>query len=334
MKKYLNLKDGTSMLGVLIASAIGLVVIGGVTKSLLHNVDQSQKVMQNVALTSIKQNIISILRSQKAWKATVDFADPETSGCFPGGENAGTSCPMNLFYNPNNPDLEVDYINNRKKWVCDVSGEDYGIGLIDFSGSIIFPEDSWSACCNNLSSTSGIANCDLGNLKYVVVTVYPPAGFASGYALPPDFEVSLMDKFYSKKVMKRFKVVSEQAAGVGTSDAIPSGAVMAFNLAICPDGWSEFTQVRGRVVIGAGQGPGLTLRNLGNSGGEESHKLTILEMPKHAHSISAIRGSGGNSKVLSSWGGTTVYEATNPAGGDQPHNNMQPFYTLRYCQKD
>lgn len=50
----------------------------------------------------------------------------------------------------------------------------------------------------------------------------------------------------------------------------PSGAVMAFNLASCPTGWSEYTAGQGRAIIGAGAGAGLTARTLGVTGGGES----------------------------------------------------------------
>jgi hypothetical protein len=35
---------------------------------------------------------------------------------------------------------------------------------------------------------------------------------------------------------------------------IPSGAVMFFDLASCPDGWTELTDARGRYIIGLQQG--------------------------------------------------------------------------------
>ncbi|MGJ3244926.1 MAG: tail fiber protein [Elainellaceae cyanobacterium] len=44
--------------------------------------------------------------------------------------------------------------------------------------------------------------------------------------------------------------------------------------------------LRGRVPVGVGQGAGLTDRQLGQSGGEEAHKLTVAEMPQHGHGVS------------------------------------------------
>jgi microcystin-dependent protein len=44
--------------------------------------------------------------------------------------------------------------------------------------------------------------------------------------------------------------------------------------------------LRGRTLIGAGTGSGLTARTLGASGGAEQYTLTISQMPSHGHSVS------------------------------------------------
>ncbi len=41
--------------------------------------------------------------------------------------------------------------------------------------------------------------------------------------------------------------------------------------------------IRGRTIIGEGQGTDLTNRNLGTTGGAETHTLTSSEMPSHTH---------------------------------------------------
>lgn len=94
------------------------------------------------------------------------------------------------------------------------------------------------------------------------------------------------------------------------------------------DGSTTFSlpDLRGRVPVGAGAGSGLTNRVLGATGGEENHTLTTDEMPAHTHPIGFIplEGTGGST-------GTRAYPGsanTGSTGGDDPHNNMQPFIVL------
>jgi microcystin-dependent protein len=69
--------------------------------------------------------------------------------------------------------------------------------------------------------------------------------------------------------------------------------------------------LRGRTAIGAGQGPGLSNRNLGDQLGQETTTLTVSQLPPHVHTL-----PGGG--------------VTGVTGGGQPVNNMQPSLTLHY----
>lgn len=67
------------------------------------------------------------------------------------------------------------------------------------------------------------------------------------------------------------------------------------------------------------------MRTIGESGGEYEHKLTISEMPKHKHGISGGGGSDGSTNYPDSSAETnTVTTYTDEAGGNEPHNNIQP----------
>lgn len=87
---------------------------------------------------------------------------------------------------------------------------------------------------------------------------------------------------------------------------------------------------RGRVAVGVDGSAGrLTASDaLGNNGGEEKHSLTASEMPSHAHTLVY------NSTVVINAGSQfTVPMAAAPgftgsAGGDVPHNNMQPYLVV------
>lgn len=114
------------------------------------------------------------------------------------------------------------------------------------------------------------------------------------------------------------------------------------------NGKSNFAlpDLQGRAPMHPGQGPGLSLYDLGQSGGSETVSLLESEIPNHSHQLRAVNDVGdvadpaGNSMARSS--GAAVYGAAGstvsmsdqslvPAGGDQPHNNLQPNLVLKFC---
>lgn len=114
------------------------------------------------------------------------------------------------------------------------------------------------------------------------------------------------------------------------------------------DGVNNFNlpDLRGRTLIGAGQGSGgLTNRVRGVSGGTETHQLTTAEMPAHGHrlNVSGTAGMAAFSHIrvdvasgLSTnyntalSGGANYVENT---GGGGNHNNMQPFSVVHHMIK-
>ncbi len=115
--------------------------------------------------------------------------------------------------------------------------------------------------------------------------------------------------------------------------ALPKGAVMAFNLPKCPDGWAPFAPLSGRVIVGVGAGAGLTERKLGDRGGEEEHRLTVDEMPSHSHQYQTAQNWDGDRSGRQNAGYERITPSTSPAGGDKPHNTMPPFQALLYCER-
>lgn len=136
------------------------------------------------------------------------------------------------------------------------------------------------------------------------------------------------------------------------ADSIPTGTVVAFNLSSCPTGWSEYTAARARTIIGTNPsaGGGLSARTLGQTGGAETHTLTINEMPAHSHAGGAtsdppgVAGATFNTSAAmtgSGWGALAAPSGTRWApggigntGGGAAHNNMPPFIVLLYCRKN
>jgi microcystin-dependent protein len=106
------------------------------------------------------------------------------------------------------------------------------------------------------------------------------------------------------------------------------------------DGSTTFNlpDLRGRVVVGKGQGSGLTNRVLAATGGEESHILTVAELPSHTHQLSNLGYQAGgitNPKSLmpASQTSNAVLQVSDATGSGQAHENMPPFVVLNYIIK-
>jgi hypothetical protein len=83
---------------------------------------------------------------------------------------------------------------------------------------------------------------------------------------------------------------------------------------------------RGRVDVGAGSGPGLTTRVVGQTGGEEKHALTGAENGPHTHSfVVNTNSSGGDGHPVTDGNDHGTSSLTASSGSGTPHNVMQPF---------
>lgn len=114
------------------------------------------------------------------------------------------------------------------------------------------------------------------------------------------------------------------------------------------NGKSNFAlpDLQGRTPMHPGQGPGLSLHDLGETGGSETVSLLESEIPAHSHTLMAASlnsqsttptnnslGRGNPVKIYSTVAPTALMDANSiaPAGGDQPHNNMMPYLTFYFC---
>jgi microcystin-dependent protein len=130
------------------------------------------------------------------------------------------------------------------------------------------------------------------------------------------------------------------------------------------DGRTTFAlpDLRGRVPMHMGNGPGLSTRKIGEKSGAENVTLTTMQMPAHDHSgsgnvtgtVQANSGAGDTDNpagnTLATLSRTNQYSTAGPnaamhsdtvtgtgnfttttAGGSQSHNNMQPYLVINYC---
>lgn len=118
------------------------------------------------------------------------------------------------------------------------------------------------------------------------------------------------------------------------------------------DGNTTFAvpDLRGRLPIHKGTMAGGTPRVLGSMAGSETVTLQLAQLPAHGHTMVATDGSASapvpsTSTVLGAVSGDTMYTSDitgvasralsttmlSTSGGGQPHDNLMPTLTLRYC---
>lgn len=115
------------------------------------------------------------------------------------------------------------------------------------------------------------------------------------------------------------------------------------------DGRTTFglPDLRGRVAIHMGSGPGLTPRAIGSKAGAEQVSLNAQQNAAHSHNWQATTAGAQNTTAINNAlaeASTDAYGNTTPpqspvnmassmvavAGNGQPHDNLQPFQVLRY----
>jgi microcystin-dependent protein len=107
--------------------------------------------------------------------------------------------------------------------------------------------------------------------------------------------------------------------------------------------------LRGRVPMQWGQGPGLSPRTLGEQGGTENVTLIQSQMPAHNHTATTTSNASSSPATDTLPNGNFLAEGNNYSntsdaqmnanavqvtvgvtGGSQPHNNMQPFLAISF----
>ena len=114
------------------------------------------------------------------------------------------------------------------------------------------------------------------------------------------------------------------------------------------DGRTTFglPDLRGRIPIHAGTGPGLSPRNLGVKSGTEQNTLNVNQIPSHNHGLNATTNLAGDTSPVGNLPGvgaaTNLYSDTgtpvamdskmvqNSAGGSSSHNNLMPFLCINF----
>lgn len=102
--------------------------------------------------------------------------------------------------------------------------------------------------------------------------------------------------------------------------------------------------LRGRVPLHLGQGPGLSNYVEGEVAGVEDVTLNVSQVPAHTHTVGAssddatkknpigsVPAATGGSSYGTTANGAMLGTMLSVSGGSQPHTNMQPFLVLNWC---
>lgn len=158
---------------------------------------------------------------------------------------------------------------------------------------------------------------------------------------------------------------SWQPVNLPPGSNIPSGVIVMWNGNTPPAGWvlcdgnNNTPDLRGRFILGMGQGVGLSPRSLGDAGGAEQVLVTVANMPAHTHGINdpghhhtwtASRQNAGTddnnntsefskgdfgqaSVVIKDTDTKTTGITVQSAGNGAPLDNIPPYYSLAYIMK-
>src|SRR5688500_16413605 len=115
------------------------------------------------------------------------------------------------------------------------------------------------------------------------------------------------------------------------------------------DGQTTFAlpNLQSRVPMHAGTGPDGTTYQLGEMSGVESVTLTSQQIPSHNHALMGSSSTASATDPLGNVGARVTAaavfpygtdnpaqplsaQAVNPAGGSQPHENMQPYLCINF----
>lgn len=152
--------------------------------------------------------------------------------------------------------------------------------------------------------------------------------------------------------------------GAASGDTLPIGAVLEWYSDMIPENWllcngqevsrTDYAELFNTLGIKYGSGNGSTTFNLpslkgkvavgkdendedfneiGKIGGEKKHKSTIEEMPGHLHGVQSgnvINTTSGGYGVANNFNKSGTQMTTDVVGGNQPHNNLQPYITCNF----
>lgn len=149
------------------------------------------------------------------------------------------------------------------------------------------------------------------------------------------------------------KIIFSNSDGNATFQAfdkyyIPPRTIVMWFSEIIPTGWAECNgqngtpDLRGRFPLAYNNSQGATANAIGKTGGEERVTLNVNQIPSHTHT-GTIEGDGWGTDIWTRVAGVDSGAdnsgshshtfTTHASGGSQSHNNMPPYYVLKFIIK-
>lgn len=199
--------------------------------------------------------------------------------------------------------------------------------------------------CRTLKIPNSIAFLAMVNGALRDLTL--PWNFEQSGALTPDQTAALFQQMYEDYVQERGCMIGTVFAAA--TAFLPEGSIACDGGTYLRVDYPRLYEVihpvfiidadhfrtpdlRGRSIVGFGQGPGLTMRYVDNPSGAETVTLDVGQIPAHNHSIyytPLLVAAPGELPINSLFGALPV--GTTDAGGDGSHNNMHPYVGLYYA---
>ena len=158
------------------------------------------------------------------------------------------------------------------------------------------------------------------------------------------------DKLSANQIIACFpkmleKIIQLEAA-LKSKSAVPSGSIVMTENECATLGldWSVYKNAGGRFPIGAGATTDINSEKrqfvVGHPDnvGEYRHRITVPEMPSHTHFLPTDTIGNSSMQTLyntpqSDEGLNNLSRKSGASGGNIPHNNIPPYVTLNFCQK-
>lgn len=183
-------------------------------------------------------------------------------------------------------------------------------------------------------------------ISYVISLFFLPYS-KTGLSLPPILRSA------SEDYIPTHAIVSDSSALLASLEInniyIPPKTIIMFSGETVPSGWVECNgengtpDLRGRIPLAFNNSIGSLANKMGNKGGKYDVTLSVSEMPSHTHTGQTTDAGygktdwgticGATSSISDNRGEHTHSFTTNTTGGSQPHNNMPPYYVLKFIMK-